>query len=124
MNIPSNLKYTRDHEWLKLEEDGTALVGITDYAQNALGDIVFVELPRLGAAQAGQQVSTIESVKAVSDVLCPVNGEITAVNTTLETTPELLNTDPYGVWLFKLAQAEVGSLLSDTEYAKFLLEEV
>lgn len=118
MNIPNDLKYTKDHEWVKLEAGGTATVGITEYAQNALGDIVYVELPSVGATFTGGDVAaTVESVKAVSEVFCPVSGTVSEVNTGLESAPELLNKDPYGQWLFRLEQVSGGELLTAEQYA-------
>ncbi len=123
MNIPANLQYSKDHEWVLMNADGTATVGITDYAQDALGDIVYVELPALGPVDAGAQVSSVESVKAVSDILCPVSGEITEVNTELESAPEKLNADPYGTWIFKLTGPATGELMDATAYERFLAQE-
>lgn len=117
MNIPSELFYTKDHEWVRLESDGTATVGITEFAQNALGDIVFVELPAVGEQfAAGKQAATVESVKAVSEVFCPVSGMVSAVNEKLESEPELLNKDPYGEWMFKLGGIGQETLLTADEY--------
>ncbi len=101
--IPAELKYTKDHEWAK-EEDGKIRVGITDHAQKELGDIVFVELPEVGKkVKKGEQVATVESVKAVGEVYAPVSGEVVEVNTSLESSPELVNKDPYGEgWIFVL----------------------
>src|SRR5512138_3179642 len=102
MNYPADLKYTKEDEWLKVEgNQGT--VGITDYAQNALGDIVFVELPKPGAAvEAGKSFGTVESVKAVSELYSPVSGTVTAINTELADAPEKVNADPYGAWMIKV----------------------
>ncbi|MEG0780755.1 MAG: glycine cleavage system protein GcvH, partial [Oscillospiraceae bacterium] len=95
MNFPTELKYTKSHEWLKLEADGTAVVGISDFAQDELGDLVFINLPTEGdAVDCGAALCDVESVKAVSDVLCPVTGVVTAVNDALLDAPELLNEDP------------------------------
>lgn len=123
MNNPTNLKYSKDHEWVLLNGDGTAIIGITDYAQDSLGDIVYVELPQLGPVSAGAQVSSVESVKAVSDILSPVAGEITEVNAELESAPEKLNADPYGTWIFKLASVTAGELMDAAAYEKFLAQE-
>ena len=102
MNFPSELKYTKDHEWLKMEGN-VAVVGITDFAQNSLGDIVFINLPQEGdAVTAGESFGDVESVKAVSDVMSPVSGAISAVNSDLEDAPENLNSDPYGAWIIKV----------------------
>src|SRR5262249_46623654 len=100
---PTDLRYTKDHEWVRLQ-DGIATVGITDYAQHELGDVVYVELPKVGTQLvAGKTLGTVESVKAVSEIYCPVSGEITEVNTGLSDTPETINNDPHGkAWLIKL----------------------
>ena len=103
MNIPSNLLYTKDHEWIKIE-NGIATVGITDYAQGELGDIIFIELPEIGdSVQAKDSIGTIEAVKTVADIYSPMNGEILEVNINLEDNPDSLNTDPYDSgWIIKL----------------------
>lgn len=120
MNIPSELRYTKDHEWVRFEE-GRAVVGITEYAQNALGDIVYVELPAVGSAlKAGEQAATVESVKAVSEVFSPLSGTVAAVNGELENAPERLNTDPYGSWMFTLENCGGEPLLTAEEYAATL----
>ena len=104
MNIPNELQYTRSHEWL-LTEDGVATVGLTDFAQNALGDIVFVNLPQPGdEVNAGEAFGDVESVKAVSDVISPVSGVVLEVNEELMDNPALVNEDPYGAWLIKVEQ--------------------
>jgi glycine cleavage system H protein len=109
---PDDLKYTAEHEWVRTpgESEGSVRVGITDYAQDALGDIVYVQLPEVGTAvTAGAAVGELESTKSVSDVYSPVSGEVVARNETLDATPELVNTDPYGAgWLFEVAVAEDG----------------
>jgi len=122
-NVPSNLRYAKSHEWLKLESDGTATVGITDYAQNSLGDITYVQLPKVGAVlTAGATFGVVESVKAASDVYAPAGGTVTAVNTALDSAPETVNTAPYdGGWILKLKlsnPAEADALLSAADYAK------
>ncbi len=97
MNVPEDLRYTSDHEWVRLEDGGRVRIGITDYAQEALGDVVFVELPEVGAAvEANQTFSEVESTKSVSDVYAPLAGTVAEVNTDLAESPERLNTDPYG----------------------------
>ena len=103
MNIPSDLLYTKDHEWIKIEND-IATVGITDYAQSELGDIIFIELPDIGnSVQAKESIGTIEAVKTVADIYSPMNGEISEVNINLEGNPERINTDPYDSgWIIKL----------------------
>jgi glycine cleavage system H protein len=121
MNIPGNLRYSKDHEWVRMEADGTATVGITEYAQNALGDIVYVELPNIGAKfNAHEQAATVESVKAVSEVFSPISGTVAAVNDNLEGAPELLNRDAYGEWLFQLKDIGSETLLTPEEYAALL----
>ncbi len=106
--IPADLKYTKSHEWVKLEDDGTVLVGITDHAQELLGDMVYVEQPEVGSeVEAEDAVAVVESVKAASDVYCPVSGEIVEANESLADTPELVNNDPYGEgWLMRLRPAD------------------
>ena len=103
MNIPSDLLYTKDHEWIKIE-NGIATVGITDYAQGELGDIIFIELPEIGdSVQAKDSIGTIEAVKTVADIYSPMNGEISEVNVNLEDNPDSINTDPYDSgWIIKL----------------------
>jgi glycine cleavage system H protein len=121
MNIPGNLLYTKSHEWVKIEADGTAKVGVTDYAQNALGDIVYVELPLIGnALKVGDVATTVESVKAVSEVFSPISGKVDAVNEKLNNQPELLNQDPYGEWIFSLSGIGNESLLTSEEYTALL----
>ncbi|OBV41497.1 glycine cleavage system protein GcvH [Janthinobacterium psychrotolerans] len=111
MNIPADLKYTASHEWVRLEADGTVTVGITEYAQDALGDIVFVELPDVGATfTAGDDAAVVESVKAASDIYAPVSGEVTAVNDDVVNAPESINADAYANWLFKIKPVDVSSL--------------
>ena len=111
MNIPADLKYTASHEWVRLEADGTATVGITEYAQDALGDIVFVELPDVGATfTAGDDAAVVESVKAASDIYAPLSGEVVAVNDAVADAPESINADAYANWLFKIKPADVSSL--------------
>ena len=124
MNIPEELQYTRSHEWVRIEND-TATVGISDYAQEELGDIVFVELPEEGATlEAGDSFGTLESVKAVSDLYAPVGGEVVEVNEALNNSPEKINEDPYGDgWIAKLSVSGEGDLLSATDYERLLEEE-
>jgi glycine cleavage system H protein len=111
-SIPDNLKYTKDHEWVRLEEDGTLTVGITDYAQNSLGDITFVELPAADDRfETGEAFGVVESVKAASDLYMPVSGTVVAVNDALADTPESVNTDPYGAaWMIRLRAGDNASL--------------
>ena len=117
MNHPSELKYTRSHEWLRMEGD-VAVVGITDYAQDALGDVVFVNLPQEGdETTAGESFGDVESVKAVSELICPVSGTVCAVNEDLLDAPELLNQDPYAAWIIKVENvSETEELLDADEY--------
>ena len=121
MNIPSNLKYTKSHEWVRVEGDGTITVGITDHAQELLGDLVFVELPEVGKEfDAEQEAAVVESVKAASDVYAPISGTVTAVNTSVSDSPEAVNQDAYAAWLFKMKPAniaDVEALLDATAYA-------
>ncbi len=124
MNIPEDLQYTESHEWVRIEGD-TATIGITDHAQDELGDIVFVELPEEGDAfDAGESFGTVESVKAVSDLYAPVGGEVVEVNSALEDAPENINGDPYGEgWIVKLRTTDEADLLSPEEYEKVVEEE-
>ena len=111
MNVPADLKYTDSHEWIRSESDGTVTVGITDHAQEALGDLVFVELPAVGRKlQADEACAVVESVKAASDVYAPVAGEIVAVNDALTSAPEQVNQDAYAAWLFRLRPSDSGAL--------------
>lgn len=124
--IPADLKYTKTHEWVRLNDDGTATVGITDYAQAQLGDMVFVEIPEVGrVVTAGEECAVVESVKAASDVYSPVAGEVIEVNEALTDHPELLNQDPYGEgWLFRLQPVEpLDELLDADAYAALEAED-
>src|SRR5512146_3341499 len=122
MNIPDDLRYTASHEWLRAEADGTVSVGITDHAQESLGELVYVELPEVGRSlAAGDGAAVVESVKAASDVYAPLAGEVVAANTALNDAPGALNKDPYGVWLFRLRPADasaLGKLLDASAYRK------
>jgi glycine cleavage system H protein len=125
---PSELKYASSHEWARLEEDGTVTVGITDHAQEALGDVVFVELPELGSSlAAGDDAGVVESVKAASDIYAPVGGEVIAINEQLEDEPETVNSDPYNDgWFYKLQPtntSELEALLSAEDYQQRCDEE-
>jgi glycine cleavage system H protein len=127
-NIPNELRYTKSHEWVRQGQNGAVEVGITDHAQSALGDLVFVEVPDVGRAlKAGEACAVVESVKAASDVYSPIGGKVTANNAALATQPELLNQDPYGAgWLFRLDLAQgndVSMLMTASAYAAFLAEE-
>jgi len=121
--IPGDLKFQKTHEWVRVEQDGTVTVGISDHAQSALGDLVYVELPEIGASvQAGSGVAVVESVKAASDIYAPVSGEVIAVNEVLSDKPETINEDAYGEgWIFKLKlddKSELDGLLTADEYAE------
>lgn len=122
MNTPADLKYTESHEWVRAEADGTVTVGITEYAQDALGDIVFVELPKVGKTYtAGDDAAVVESVKAASDIYAPLSGEITAVNDAVADAPESINTDAFAAWLFKLKPSDpdaINGLLDAAAYGK------
>jgi glycine cleavage system H protein len=124
VNIPEDLQYTESHEWVRIEGD-TATIGITDHAQDELGDVVFVELPGEGDTfDAGESFGTVESVKAVSDLYAPVGGEVVEVNSALEDAPENINEDPYGEgWIVKLSISDEPHLLSPQEYEKVVAEE-
>ena len=122
--MPEDLQYTKSHEWVRIEGD-TATIGITDHAQDELGDVVFVELPDVGTTfDAGDSFGTVESVKAVSDLYTPVGGEVVEVNSALENAPEQINDDPYGEgWIVKLRTSEGDDLLSPEEYEQVVEEE-
>jgi glycine cleavage system H protein len=126
MSYPENYRYAKSHEWLLLE-GGTATVGITDYAQNSLGDIVFVELPKVGQEiEVGSTFGSVESVKAVSDLYSPITGSVTAVNTQLNDAPDTLNKSANDTWIIKVAVKsadEAKSMLSAADYEKFVAEE-
>ncbi|MBY0239048.1 MAG: glycine cleavage system protein GcvH [Burkholderiaceae bacterium] len=121
-NIPADLKYTASHEWVRAEADGTLTVGITEFAQDALGDIVFVELPKVGNSYgAGDDAAVVESVKAASDIYAPVAGEVIAVNDAVVDAPESINSDAYAAWLFKIKPADaaaIDGLLDAAAYGK------
>lgn len=124
-NIPNDLKYVASHEWLRLENDGIITVGITDHAQDLLGDVVYVELPEVGSqVDADQEIAVVESVKAASDVYAPIAGEIVEINEELVDSPELANEDPYGkAWFFKIKPAnpdDYDSLMDADEYESSL----
>ncbi len=126
MAYPKDYKYTREHEWIQVN-GGTGTVGITDHAQESLGDIVFVELPKVGTQlQAGKSFGTVESVKAVSELYAPASGKVTAVNDALNQTPENINKDAHSAWMIKIELAkpgEVETLLSAEDYEKYVAEE-
>jgi glycine cleavage system H protein len=126
MNIPADLKYTASHEWVRLEADGTLTVGITEYAQDALGDIVFVELPTVGKQfTAGDDAAVVESVKAASDIYAPVTGEVIEVNQAVADAPDSINSDAFAAWLFKLKPADAdatAALLDADAYGKATAE--
>lgn len=120
MNIPADLKYTKNHEWVRCEADGTLTVGITDHAQELLGDLVFVELPAVGAEFAAEQeVAVVESVKAASDVYAPVAGTVVEVNQATADSPELVNQDAYAAWLFKITPAAADDLATLLDAAAY-----
>lgn len=120
MSIPTDLKYTTSHEWVKTEADGTVTVGITDHAQELLGDMVFVEAPAVGRKiKAQEEVAVVESVKAAADVYAPVSGEVVASNSELDSAPEKINSEPYGAWIFRMKPdnaADVAALLDAAAY--------
>ena len=124
MEYPNDLKYTKSHEWLKMEA-GEAVVGISDYAQDSLGDLVFINLPEVGdEVTAGEPFGDLESVKAVSDLISPVSGVVSAVNSDLLDTPEALNSDPYGAWIIRVEQVTDTEELLDAEaYERHCAEE-
>lgn len=126
MAYPEKYKYTREHEWIEVAGNA-GTIGITDYAQNSLGDIVFVDAPKVGAkVEKGAVFGSVESVKAVSDLYSPVSGTVTAVNEELKDSPEKINTDAHGAWIIKVELSdagELGSLLAAADYEKFIAEE-
>jgi glycine cleavage system H protein len=126
MNIPANLRYTSSHEWIRKEADGTLTIGITDHAQAALGDLVFIELPKVGRTlAAGEACAVVESVKAASDVYAPVAGEVTGNNDEAVATPEAVNTDAYAAWLYKLKPTDpkaVDALMDARGYQAVIAE--
>lgn len=126
--IPGDLKFAKSHEWVRVEQDGTITVGISDHAQSALGDLVYVELPEVGSsATAGNGVAVVESVKAASDIYAPVSGEVIAVNSALSDKPETINEDAFGEgWIFKVKptdKSELDNLLTPDEYAEVVENE-
>jgi len=127
MSIPNELRYTKSHEWVRLEGDGTATVGITQHAQELLGDMVFVETPAIGRKlKQGEECAVVESVKAAADVYSPIEGEVLAVNPDLEVAPEKINQDAYTAWLFKLKPvnaADLNQLMDAAGYQKMLESE-
>ena len=127
MNIPTHLKYTKSHEWVKLEEDGTATTGITNHAQELLGDMVFVEIPQVGRhLKQGEECAVVESVKAAADVYAPISGEVITINPELESAPERINEDSYSAWLYKMKPSNIedlNDLLDSAGYQKVLESE-
>ena len=118
-NVPADLQYTKEHEWIRENQTGTFQIGITDFAQGALGDIVYIQLPKVGqSVRAGEVCGEVESTKSVSEIYSPLTGTITAVNSALDTTPELINQDPYNAgWIAEISVTESATeLLSSTEY--------
>ena len=126
MNVPASLKYTKSHEWIRVEADGTITVGITEHAQDLLGDLVFIDLPEVGKTLAAEQeAAVVESVKAASDVYAPIAGTITEVNTAVADTPESVNQDAYAAWLFKMQPenaADLNTLLDADAYKSVAAE--
>jgi glycine cleavage system H protein len=127
-NIPSDLRYTKSHEWVRAAQNGAVEIGISDHAQSALGDLVFVEVPEVGRAlSAGEACAVVESVKAASDVYSPVSGKVIAANGALAAQPELLNQDPYGAgWLFRVqttSSVDGAALMNAADYEKYLADE-
>jgi glycine cleavage system H protein len=126
MAYPADFRYTKEHEWIKVEGD-TGTIGITDHAQDSLGDIVFVELPKPGSdVEAHKSFGTVESVKAVSELFAPVSGTVTAVNEELSTAPEKINTDAHGSWMIKIKlknPGDVNGLMTSADYEKYVAEE-
>lgn len=120
MNVPANLKYAKSHEWVRAEPDGTVTVGITDHAQDLLGDLVFIDLPEIGAEFAAEQeAAVVESVKAAADVYAPLAGVVTELNTAVADAPELVNQDAYAAWLFRMkptSMADMDALLDAAAY--------
>jgi glycine cleavage system H protein len=125
MKIPDNLKFTASHQWVRMESDGTAAVGITDHAQEQLGDVVFVQLPEAGRkVKRGETCAVVESVKAASDIPAPLSGEIVGVNPVAADAPEKLNQEPYAAWLFRIRPgdaAELAGLLDASAYRKAVM---
>ena len=126
-NTPEELKYTKDHEWTSVDSDGIATIGITDFAQQSLGDIVFVELPELNSEITKEEsFGVVESIKSVSDLYAPLSGEVVEVNSELQDSPELLNEDPYANWILKVKisnQTECDTLLSKNDYEMLQVEQ-
>lgn len=127
MSVPAELKYAKSHEWIRLEADGTVTIGITQHAQELLGDMVFVELPKTGRSlKQDEDCAVVESVKAASDIYAPISGEVIAVNDEVESSPEKINEDCYSAWLFKLKPAnaaEIDGLLDASGYEELLASE-
>ncbi|MBM3393186.1 MAG: glycine cleavage system protein GcvH [Betaproteobacteria bacterium] len=127
MNNPAHLKYATSHEWARIEDDGTVSVGITDHAQEQLGDVVFVEAPAVGKKiTQGKECGVVESVKAAADIFAPLSGEVVAINDDLGGAPEKLNADPYGAWMFRVRPdniAELERLMDAASYAKTVAED-
>jgi glycine cleavage system H protein len=120
VNVPKELKYAESHDWMRAEADGTVTVGITDHAQEALGDLVFIELPAIGRKlAAGEACAVVESVKAASDVYAPIAGEVVAANTAVTTAPESLNADAYGAWLFRIKPDDPNALAGMLDAAAY-----
>lgn len=122
MHLPTDLRYTASHEWVRREDDGSVTIGITDHAQSALGDVVFLELPAVGRkVSTGEACAVVESVKAASDIYAPLTGEVLAINEAASAAPEQVNSDAYSAWLFRLKPADIAAfdgLMSPQEYAQ------
>ncbi len=120
-NVPTDLKYAESHEWMRAESDGTVTIGITDHAQAALGDLVFIELPAVGRVLAADEAcAVVESVKAASDVYAPIAGEVVAVNDAVTAAPETLNEDAYGAWLFRIKPTNADALAAMLDAAAYV----
>ncbi|NLL91941.1 MAG: glycine cleavage system protein GcvH [Ruminococcaceae bacterium] len=127
MNLPDNLRFSKSHEWIIIDENNTAKVGISDFAQHSMGDIVFINLPSVGDSfDAGDEIGDVESVKAVSEIYSPVSGTVSAINEELLTSPELINEDPYGSWFIEIEGATIDdsiTLMTSSEYEEFCQKE-
>ena len=127
MNLPDNIRFSKSHEWITIDENNTAKIGISDFAQDSMGDIVFINLPSVGDIfSAGDEIGDVESVKAVSEIYSPVSGTVSAINEELLTSPELVNDDPYGSWFIEIEEAAFDDsiiLMTSSEYEEFCQKE-
>ncbi|NMA06855.1 MAG: glycine cleavage system protein GcvH [Ruminococcaceae bacterium] len=127
MNLPDNIRFSKSHEWITIDENNTAKIGISDFAQDSMGDIVFINLPSVGDTfSAGDEIGDVESVKAVSEIYSPVSGTVSAINEELLTSPELVNDDPYGSWFIEIEEAAFDDsiiLMTSSEYEEFCQKE-